>query len=225
MFLETKGVFESLREDSKSTWKNYVGHSFVEALGKGNLPLDLFKRYLQQDYLFLIDFARAWGLAAFKSDNIVDIRSACSSLNSIVNIEINFHVEYCSKWGIKIEELEQGQHALETRAYIEHVFQCGLNGGLLDLHVALAPCIIGYGEIGQKLKSSAFDNEQNPYLSWIQMYSGNEYQSAVELELNTLNRLFESFDGSSRYSELLEIFRESTRLESEFWDVSLDPKN
>ena len=52
-----------------------------------------------------------------------------------------------------------------------------------------------------------------------------EHSSDCDAYVKTNPDLFESFDGSSRYSELLEIFRESTRLESEFWDVSLDPKN
>ena len=30
----------------------------------------------------------------------------------------------------------------------------GLAGALLDLHVALAPCVIGYGEIGVRLAAS-----------------------------------------------------------------------
>ena len=36
----------------------------------GELPETSFRRYLAQDYLFLIHFARAYGLAAFKGETL-----------------------------------------------------------------------------------------------------------------------------------------------------------
>ncbi|MBR71712.1 MAG: thiaminase II [Rhodospirillaceae bacterium] len=221
MYSESHKIFDKLRTDCGSLWHSYTRHPFVLALGDGSLPRDAFIRYLKQDYLFLIDFSRAWGLAAFKSEKIEDIRSACNSLNSIINTEINFHIDDCSQWGITLDELRRSQHAPETLAYVKYVFDCGLEGDLLDLHVALAPCILGYGEIGQQLKSSALMPDENPYSKWIDLYSGEEYQSAVYTEINTLDKLFNSLNGSVRYTQLLEIFKKSTQLETEFWGMNL----
>ena len=53
-----------------------IDHEFVAKLGDGTLPQAAFRSYLVQDYLFLIQFARAWGLAAYKSRTIADIRAA-----------------------------------------------------------------------------------------------------------------------------------------------------
>ena len=64
--------------------------------------------------------------------------------------------------------------AMETTAYTRYVFERGMAGDLLDLHVALAPCIVGYGEIGVILSSDG--DGGNPYRSWIEMYAGDEYQ-------------------------------------------------
>ena len=46
----------------------------VLLLATGELPEACFRRYLVQDYLFLIHFARAWGLAIYKSDQLAEMR-------------------------------------------------------------------------------------------------------------------------------------------------------
>ena len=37
-------------------WKEFTEHDFVEGLGDGTLPLERFKEYLIQDYLYLVRF-------------------------------------------------------------------------------------------------------------------------------------------------------------------------
>lgn len=43
------------------------------AMGDGTLPLESFKGYLIQDYLYLVHFSRANALASYKAKNIEDI--------------------------------------------------------------------------------------------------------------------------------------------------------
>ena len=64
--------------------------------------------------------------------------------------------------------------------------QKGLSGDLLDLHVALAPCLIGYAEIGKQFEDKI---TQNPYGSWIKMYACTDYQSAARDQMNQLEKL------------------------------------
>lgn len=42
------------RADVKPVWDRFVEHPFVMALGDGTLPLDSFKGYIIQDYLYLV---------------------------------------------------------------------------------------------------------------------------------------------------------------------------
>lgn len=58
-------------------WHRFTNHPFVLALGNGELPLDSFKKYLVQDYLYLVHFARANALASYKAKNIRDIAAVC----------------------------------------------------------------------------------------------------------------------------------------------------
>ena len=57
--------------------------------------------------------------------------------------------------------------------------------------MALAACLLGYGEVGLWLKKEAAKPstwvvvEGNPYAKWIEDYSGEHYQEAVRRGLGT----------------------------------------
>lgn len=42
------------RPDVAPVWDEFVNHPFVMAMGNGTLPLESFKGYLVQDYLYLV---------------------------------------------------------------------------------------------------------------------------------------------------------------------------
>ena len=69
-------LFDRLKNDNQAIWSAYIQHEFVQQLGSGVLPERCFHHYLGQDYLFLIHFARAYALAAYKSETLADIRQA-----------------------------------------------------------------------------------------------------------------------------------------------------
>jgi thiaminase len=42
------------RPDVAPVWDKFVNHPFVLAMGDGTLPLESFKGYLVQDYIYLV---------------------------------------------------------------------------------------------------------------------------------------------------------------------------
>jgi hydroxymethylpyrimidine/phosphomethylpyrimidine kinase len=44
------------REDVQQVWKDFTQHEFVEKMGDGTLPVNRFKFYMVQDYLYLVSF-------------------------------------------------------------------------------------------------------------------------------------------------------------------------
>src|SRR3546814_5577498 len=62
-------------------------------------------------------------------------------------------VRVCGRWGLSPQDLHAVPEHQATVAYTRFVLDCGAAGDLLDLHVALAPCVIGYAEIGLDRKS------------------------------------------------------------------------
>lgn len=214
--------FEDLKKSCQNEWQAYIQHGFVQQLGNGSLAPEAFQHYLKQDYLFLIQFARAFALAAYKSPTLSDLRQAKEGLQAIVDVELDLHVSYCKEWGISEQELAELPEARATLAYTRYVLDTGNRGDLLDLHVALSPCMVGYGEIANWLNSRAetIRGENNPYDAWIAMYESEEFQNAMQAEISWLNERLADVS-PARFKELTRIFSDATRLEIDFWEMGL----
>ena len=202
-------------------WQAYTRHPFVEALGRGDLPRAGFLHYLRQDYVFLIHFARAWALAAAKASSLDEMRAASATLHALVHHEMPLHVQICAREGIDAAALESTEEAPANLAYTRYVLEAGYSGDFLDLLAALAPCVLGYGEIGARLAGSG-----GPYAEWIETYGGTEYQDLCR-EVGTLiddalvHRLGPDWAGLPRAAELSGRFATATRLEVDFWQMGL----
>ena len=215
-------LFESLKKTCLDEWNSYLTHPFVKTLGTGRLDRKCFEHYLKQDYLFLIQFSRAYGLAVFKSRTLEDIRQAAAGLRAMIDTEIGLHVSYCAEWGIPERTLSRTPEARATLAYTRYVLERGMAGDLLELHVALAPCIVGYAELAAWLVSepeTVLDG--NPYKSWIEMYAGDDYRNVATEEVAYINALGAGLP-ERRVNELAATFRDATRLEIEFWEMGLN---
>jgi thiaminase (transcriptional activator TenA) len=209
--------FERLRADASGPWSRYIRHPFVLALGDGSLPRAKFKNFLVQDYLFLIQYARAYVLLAYKLDDPAEMREALATANVLLTGEMPLHVRYCAGWGVSEAEMQAARASLEMLAYTRYVLELGQAGDALDLMVALAPCIAGYAEVGAMLNAGL--RPDNPYAEWIQTYSGAEYTRSVADTLAMLERLAVSRGGAARYQALLKIFVQATECEAAFWET------
>jgi thiaminase/transcriptional activator TenA len=151
------------------------------------------------------------------------MRAATSTLDAILNYEMELHVKYCAGWGLKEQEMERANEAKANMAYTRYVLERGLAGDVLDLHVALAPCVIGYAVIGKNLASDPTTKfESNPYKDWIEMYSGEEFQNVAKAAVRHLDELAASRLGPGRFENLVKTFRQATILEIGFWDMGLN---
>jgi thiaminase/transcriptional activator TenA len=216
--------FGRLRTSCAPDWQAYTHHEFVARLGDGSLPESCFRHYLIQDYLFLIHFARAYALAIYKSDNLEDMRAAAAIVNALLNVEMGLHVEFCAEWGISEQEMRAVPEAAANSAYTRYVLERGMAGDVLDLYAALAPCVIGYGEVGARLRADAGEGlQRNPYAKWIEMYGGEEYQADARSAVDQLNELAAKRLTDGRWPDLVATFGQATRLEIGFWQMGLAP--
>src|SRR5712675_3643331 len=93
--------FERLKTAASSEWRAYTEHPFTNGLADGSLAEAAFRHYLVQDYLFLIEFARAHALSVYKSPKLADMREAAAGLSAILDIEMNLHVKLCAGWACR----------------------------------------------------------------------------------------------------------------------------
>jgi thiaminase/transcriptional activator TenA len=218
-------LFPRLVQAAKTHWYACTRHEFVLLLASGNLPGSCFRRYLVQDYLFLIHFARAWALAIYKSDTLSEMRRAQRLVAATLDVEIGLHTDYCRGWGLSEAAMAGEPEAPATIAYSRFVLDRGLAGDRLDLEVALAPCMVGYAVIAaERMADPATVLDQNPYREWLEMYAGAEYQAlACEAE-TALDDQFTRRGGEGRFPLLAANFSLAARLETEFWQMGLETR-
>ena len=217
--------FELWRASTGDTWSAYVRHPFVESLGDGSLPRQAFLNYLKQDYVFLVNYSRAWALAVVKSRDMREMRAAAAAVDGLVNREMTLHIETCAREGISEDDLLGLREAPQNLAYTRFVLEKGYSGDYLDLMAALTPCGMGYGEIGQRLAREA---TSCVYREWIDTYASEAYQdgcreSGALIDAALERRLGPGYAGSPRWNELCHVFEMATRLEAGFWEIGSAP--
>lgn len=218
----TQGIYGRLRQQADTAWQHYVNHPFLRQLADGTLPEPAFRRYLTQDYLFLIHFARSYALLVSKLRTLPEMRAAAASMNAILD-ELPLHVGYCNGWGLDEPAMAAEPEALETINYTRYVLDIGHSGDALDLLAALMPCVAGYAEIGLGLLHNPATNLiDNPYASWIRNYGDEGYLNGVNAAIALLETLWQQRGGEARFAELGVIFTTATRLEANFWQMGLN---
>lgn len=217
-------TFALWRAGAGTAWHDYTHHEFVVGLGDGTLPRTAFLHYLIQDYIYLVHFSRAWSLAVIKSETLEEMKICAGTVNALINHEMSLHVTTCASEGIDEATLFAATEAVENLAYTRYVMDAGQQGDFLDLMAALAPCVMGYSEIGLRLSQSKASD--TPYADWIATYADADYQAVCEnvgaMIDQAVARRIGDLSQSPRADVLQNRFSTATRLEIGFWQMGLN---
>ena len=217
-------VFNLLKEKNLKNWLLYTKHDFVNLLSSDSLEEKYFLNYLIQDYLFLIQFSKAWSLAVLKSDTLEEMKIAANTVNDLINFEMELHIKLCGSYNISKNDLESANEENENIAYTRYVLELGYSGDFLDLLSALAPCVLGYGEIG--MNGNNLNIKTPMYQKWIDTYSSDEYQDVCKNVANLIDQAFllrlgSDYVNTYKWNKVNKIFNKATLLEIDFWNMAL----
>ena len=211
--------YQTLRHNCP-TWDDYIQHDFVKQLTAGTLAPDSFRHYLVQDYLYLIHYTRVMALSVYKSDTLAQMRVGQAGINAMLDMEIAMYLDFCHQWNIPLEQVENAPESAITIAYSRYILDAAMSGSLAELYAAIAPCLMGYGEIGKRIKDEGFIAD-NPYQPWIDVFSSDEFLSITaqnEAQINTLLA-----DASPAQADKFQrLFNTAARMEVNFWQQALD---
>lgn len=194
-------------------------HPFVRGIGDGSLPVSKFRFYMQQDYVFLIEYGRVFGLAVSKSYDLETMSGFADLLQATLKTEMDLHRKYAAKFGLSSEDLERTEAAPATHAYTRHLLHVAWSGTLAEILAALLPCAWGYCEIGTRLLQEGGAGLQSLYADWIHTYSSEEFRRFADWLRDLLDA--EAHDLPAPWLRRLEEeFRTSSRYEYLFWEMS-----
>ena len=201
------------------TWDLEKQHPFIRGIGDGTLPVEKFKCYMRQDYVFLVEFCRVIALAVAKAGAVDDMGWFAQLLNETLNTEMSLHVGFCADFGITEEELKSTAASPTTRGYTQYLVERGYAGSAGEIAVAILPCSWGYAEIGRTLADNGMPDEQPLYRRWIEMYSSTKFEELAEWLRSYVDRVA-SQSGPAELRRMEETFRNSSRYEYMFWDAA-----
>lgn len=224
--------FERLKQACFAEWHAYYEQESLKRLGAGALPKGVFRDYLKQDHLFLRRF-RTWSEATQQSLGIDQRSQPLESLSRIIDGELDLYAQHSREWGISDTELcgnelcdtqlrdVAGPHA--ANAYTRHVLDSSDRGDILGVHVALAPRIAGYAEIGHWLvKQRTTVRMGNPYGAWMDRYTSSAFQHAAQSHVDWINAQMEK-DSETWFHELARILAEAAKLQAALWNSQEAP--
>ncbi len=208
---------EELHEAAKEIWDAQLEHPFVQGLADGSLDEERFRRWVLQDYRYLIEFSRIFAWAAAKADRLESMGWYASVLDLTLNTEMELHRAYAARFGLTPEDLEAEPMWPTTRAYTDFLVRTAADGDMTELLAALLPCAWGYAFIGQSLAEG--DPPDDPrYADWIEQYASEEFAEAADWLRGEMDRLARGATDEKK-ARLTEIFVLSSRYEWLFWEM------
>ena len=209
----------AIRAKAHPIWGRELKHPFVRGLRDGTLPIDRFRFYLAQDYVFLIEYCRVLALAAAKARDLQTIGVFTRLLDETLNTEMQMHRDFCHRLGIAATDLEATAPAPITHAYTRHLLTVAYSGSIADILATVLPCQLGYAEIGTALACEGRGGANSNYAEWIRTYSSQEFIAGAEKLGCLLDDLTAGWP--ARELALLEtLFLTSSRYEYLFWEMA-----
>src|SRR5581483_5565451 len=83
---------EQLRDEARPIWDAIFAHPFLEELAAGSLPLEQFRYYISQDYLYLEAFGRAVALALGRAPDSASVRLLAARVLTPIERPLHAHL-------------------------------------------------------------------------------------------------------------------------------------
>ena len=197
-----------------------ISHPFVMGIGDGTLAPDRFRHFMVQDYLFLIDYARALAMGAAKARETETMAWFASAVDYILNTEMDLHRGYCAGIGISTEDLSTAQPTPTTHGYTGYLLRLATLSTVPELMAALVPCVWGYWQVGERLKAAGMP-EVREYAEWIETYAGPENAEVAEAARELCDELVANVGDADREA-MRHAYTTCWLWERAFWQAAWD---
>ncbi|MGM0590151.1 MAG: thiaminase II [Halobacteriota archaeon] len=209
---------DELARVAEPIWEATVEHPMVEQLGAGTLDVAPFRYWVEQDYVYLVEFNRVFAYTAAKAPTVEHIETFARLLYETVTTEMDLHRSYATEFGLTEADLEATEPSPTTQAYADFLVRTSATGTFGDAVAATLPCMWGFNDTARRLEADGLPDDER-YASWIETYAGEEFTELADLCRGLLDDV--AADGTDadrqRYRD---VFVTSARYEYRFWDAA-----
>jgi len=186
---------------------------FNRELANGSLPLEKFIHYLIQDAFYLEDFSKALTLTVSKLTQCQQIKRLIQLTNETTKVEREFHCTILQKH--KLDTGITHKKSQSCLIYTNYLQSIANTAPVEEAVASLLPCFWVYQQVWQHLAMKKTAN--NPYQSWINLYSNPSFNIAVNSIITIANELGSTATARTKKS-MITSFRHATQLEQYFWE-------
>ena len=204
---------EQLKSEAEPIWRKIFAHPYLREIKDGTLPLETFRYYLGQDYLYLEGFARTVALAMAKAPDSASLEVLYSRL--LAPIERPLHNKLLAGAGLTEADVQRATPSPTNAGYVNHMLAHASRYGLGPTAAALLPCPWTYHELRHELGQS----EHPLYGQWTGFYVSGALQESVDAWRNLLDQAARQA-GPEELEVMREAFLTSSRYEYMFWDMA-----
>lgn len=207
---------EQLRDEARPVWDAIFAHPFFQELTTGSLPVEKFRYYISQDYLYLEAFGRAVALALGRAPDSATVRLLAARV--LTPIERPLHARLFELTGLDEALVQSIEPAPSNRAYMDHLLATAGLRSLGETVAALLPCPWTYDEIGKRLAALPPPSDR-VYREWAGFYSAGFLQESVRAWRELLELAAAEASPSERVA-MRDAFLISSRHEFAFWTMA-----
>jgi thiaminase/transcriptional activator TenA len=209
---------DTLAADADPIFAAIRDHPMVDRLGDGTLDEAPFRRWVRQDYVYLVDYSRVFAHGAARAPDLDRMGTFAELLSETVNTEMDLHRAYAAEFDITEAELAATEPSPTTRAYTDFLVRTAATGTFGDLVAALLPCMWGFNDTATRLRERGLPDDER-YVEWIETYAGEEFTELTTWCKGLMDDAAADAPAEAR-ERYRRLFRTSARYEYRFWDAA-----
>jgi len=215
--VRAENLTQTIWDENQGFYQKILDLPFNQKVSDGTLDEKIFKNYIIQDYIFLQNFKKVYGILLSKAP---DRKSSAfiTDLMKGVDEEIEaVHAIYFKKFGVTKEELSGVLPNPGTELYNSYLvevatlepFQVGL--------IATLPCNWIYYQVGVDMKKRG-QAGGNKYQEWIDAYGSETWEKSDAKAFVDLVEFYMKNAAPADREKMRKAYETAMKLEYMFWD-------
>ena len=200
--------------------EKYYAHPFVKGIEDGTLDKEKFRYYIKQDYLYLIEYTKVFGIGIAKAKSTEVTKLFASYIQLLTDGEMDIHRGSMGRFGVTEAELADTPRALDNLSYTSYMLRVAYEEGEAEVLAAILSCAYSYEMIARNIvKNNPNSVNHEFYGDWIKGYASDEYGKENIVLFEMLEKLTAHYTDEQK-QHIVDIYVACSRYELAFWDLS-----
>jgi len=215
--LQAGSFSEELWKLCDGDYQQILHMPFNRELSNGTLDEKIFKSYIVQDYFFLLNFRKTYGILLAKSPDAEGTKFVLDSIKAIGEEINHIHQTFFKKFDISLESLSKAVVYPHTEFYNSFLIKTATLEPFEVGLIATLPCHWIYYRLGVDMKKSG-GKANNKYQEWIDGYGGQPWENSDAKRFVDLIDRYAAGASAATRERMKQTYATAVKLEYLFWD-------